>query len=57
MLLLDKLLPRLAEQGHKVLIFSQMVKVLDLLEDYVRHKGYLYERLDGSSRSSDRQST
>ena len=54
MLLLDKLLPRLHEQGHKVLLFSQMVRVLDLLEDYVRHQGYLYERLDGGTRSGDR---
>ena len=54
MLLLDKLLPRLHEQGHKVLLFSQMVRVLDLLEDFVRHQGYLYERLDGGTRSGDR---
>lgn len=52
--LLDKLLPRLRDEGRKVLIFSQMVKVLNLLEDYLRFKGYLYERLDGSTRSTDR---
>ena len=38
----------------QVLLFSQMVRVLDLLEDYVRHHKFLYERLDGSTRSSDR---
>ena len=54
LVLLDKLLPRLKEQGHKVLIFSQMVRVLDLLEDYVRHRGYIFERLDGTTRSVDR---
>lgn len=54
LVLLDKLLPRLQAEGHKVLIFSQMVRVLNLLEDYVRWKGYLYERLDGSTRSTDR---
>ena len=52
--LLDKLLPRLKNEGRKVLIFSQMVKVLNLLEDFLRSKHYLYERLDGSTRSTDR---
>ena len=52
--LLDKLLPRLKQEGRKVLIFSQMVKMLNLLEDYLRHKNYLYERLDGATRASDR---
>eukprot|EP00603_Paraphysomonas_imperforata_P012346 CAMPEP_0114454474 /NCGR_PEP_ID=MMETSP0104-20121206/2602_1 /TAXON_ID=37642 ORGANISM="Paraphysomonas imperforata, Strain PA2" /NCGR_SAMPLE_ID=MMETSP0104 /ASSEMBLY_ACC=CAM_ASM_000202 /LENGTH=2336 /DNA_ID=CAMNT_0001626863 /DNA_START=48 /DNA_END=7058 /DNA_ORIENTATION=- len=52
--LLDKLLPRLKDEGRKVLIFSQMVKMLNLLEDFMRFKGYLYERLDGSTRSTDR---
>ncbi len=31
MVLLDKLLPKLRAEGHKVLIFSQFVKMLDLL--------------------------
>lgn len=34
--LLDKLLPKLHTQGHKVLIFSQMVRVLNILEDYLK---------------------
>jgi chromodomain-helicase-DNA-binding protein 7 len=55
LVLLDKLLPKLHSQGHKVLIFSQMVRVLNLLEDFLRYKGYSFERLDGSSRSSDRK--
>ncbi|ETV86000.1 hypothetical protein H257_02499 [Aphanomyces astaci] len=55
MVLLDKLLPKLKEGGHKVLIFSQMVRVLDLLEDYIRGMGYLYERLDGNIRGNERQ--
>ncbi|GLE01327.1 hypothetical protein PINS_up010157 [Pythium insidiosum] len=55
MVLLDKLLPRLKDGGHKVLIFSQMVRVLDILEDYLRALGYLYERLDGNIRGNDRQ--
>ena len=36
--LLDKLLPKLKQNGHKVLIFSQMIRVLDILEDYLLHK-------------------
>ena len=52
MVLLDKLLPRLFAQGRKVLIFSQMVRVLDLIERYLRWKQYKFERLDGSTRSS-----
>lgn len=35
MVLTDKLLPKLRENGHRVLIFSQMVKLLDILEDYL----------------------
>lgn len=49
MILLDKLLPKLQKDGHKVLIFSQMTSMLDIIEDYLRYKGYLYERLDGST--------
>jgi SNF2 family DNA or RNA helicase len=55
--LLDKLLPKLRSQGHRVLIFSQMVRVLDLLETYLRYKEYKFERIDGSVRGLDRQSS
>jgi len=54
MVLLMKLLPKLQSGGHKVLIFSQMVKVLDLLEELLRHRKYKYERLDGSRGASSR---
>lgn len=47
-MLLDKLLPKLKREGHKVLIFSQMVKMLDLLEEYCHAKHYHVERLDGT---------
>ncbi|RMZ94961.1 putative global transcription activator SNF2L1, partial [Brachionus plicatilis] len=49
MVLLDKLLTRLKQQGHRVLIFTQMTKVLDILEDYCLWKGHDYCRLDGST--------
>ena len=54
MVLMEKLLQKLFAGGHKVLIFSQMVRVLDLLEELLRLKKYRYERLDGSKNSSSR---
>lgn len=41
--LLDKLLTRLKEKGHRVLIFSQMVKMLNLLADFLRIRGYKHQ--------------
>ncbi len=38
LVLIDKLLPKLKAGNHKVLIFSQMIRVLDILEDYLIHK-------------------
>ena len=55
MVLLDKLLPRLKASGNRVLIFSQMVKMLDILEDYLVRKQYPYERIDGRIRGNLRQ--
>ncbi|KAK9824197.1 hypothetical protein WJX72_008454 [[Myrmecia] bisecta] len=49
MVLLDKLLKRLKETGHRVLIFSQMVRVLDIISDYMRLRGFVHQRLDGST--------
>jgi SWI/SNF-related matrix-associated actin-dependent regulator of chromatin subfamily A member 5 len=40
MVLLDKLLSRLQQQGSRVLVFSQMTRMLDILEDYVQMRGY-----------------
>jgi SWI/SNF-related matrix-associated actin-dependent regulator of chromatin subfamily A member 5 len=55
MVILDKLLTRLKEQGSRVLIFTQMTKVLDILEDYCLWKGHEYCRLDGSTDHEARQ--
>ncbi|KAM6430240.1 chromodomain-helicase-DNA-binding protein 9 isoform 6-T6 [Liasis olivaceus] len=55
LVLIDKLLPKMKAGGHKVLIFSQMVRCLDILEDYLIHKRYLYERIDGRVRGNLRQ--
>ncbi|GIQ83393.1 hypothetical protein KIPB_004707 [Kipferlia bialata] len=54
LLTLDCLLPRLYSQGSRVLIFSQMTRVLSLLEDYCRYRQYGYVRLDGSTSFEDR---
>ncbi|KAL7543718.1 hypothetical protein ACHAXR_013003, partial [Thalassiosira sp. AJA248-18] len=55
MVLLDKLLPKLRAEGHKVLIFSQFVKMLDLISDYCEFRDFRYERLDGRVRGNERQ--
>lgn len=55
LVLLQKMLKILKEQGHRVLIFSQMTKVLDLLEDFLEGEGYKYERIDGGITGSLRQ--
>lgn len=55
MVLLDKLLPKLRQEGHKVLIFSQMVKMLDLLSEYCEFRSFKFERLDGRIRGAERQ--
>lgn len=55
MVLLDKLLVRLKEGSHRVLIFSQFVMMLDILTDYLVLKGYPFQRLDGSTGSDARK--
>ena len=57
MVLLDKLLAKLKADGHRVLIFSQMTKMLDILCDYLVYKHYQFKRLDGSIRASLRQAS
>lgn len=52
---LDGLLTRLKAQHHRVLIYSQMTRVIDLLEEFMWHKKYRYMRLDGSSKISARR--
>lgn len=52
--LLDKLLAFLYSKGHRVLLFSQMTQMLDILQDYLDYRGYSYERVDGSVRGEER---
>jgi chromodomain-helicase-DNA-binding protein 1 len=55
MMLLDRLLTKLKADGHRVLIFSQMVHMLDILTDYLKLRNYTYQRLDGTVPASDRK--
>uniref|UniRef100_A0AAX7ST26 DNA helicase n=1 Tax=Astatotilapia calliptera TaxID=8154 RepID=A0AAX7ST26_ASTCA len=55
LVLLDKLLVRLKERGHRVLIFSQMVRMLDILAEYLRSRQFLFQRLDGSIKGEMRK--
>ncbi|XP_054617699.1 chromatin-remodeling ATPase INO80 isoform X1 [Dunckerocampus dactyliophorus] len=52
---LDVLLSRLKAQGHRVLIYSQMTRMIDLLEEYMVYRKLTYMRLDGSSKISERR--
>ncbi|KAG5096518.1 hypothetical protein JHK82_046372 [Glycine max] len=57
MVLLDKLLPKLKERDSRVLIFSQMTRLLDILEDYLMFCGYQYCRIDGNTGGDDRDAS
>jgi superfamily II DNA/RNA helicase len=52
---LAKLLRELQSGGHRALIFTQMTKVLDVLESFLNYHGYTYLRLDGSTKVEQRQ--
>ncbi|XP_015124257.1 chromodomain-helicase-DNA-binding protein Mi-2 homolog isoform X4 [Diachasma alloeum] len=55
LVLLSRMLKKLRDDGHRVLIFSQMTKMLDILEDYLEGEGYKYERIDGNITGTQRQ--
>jgi SNF2 family DNA or RNA helicase len=55
MILLDKRLLRLREKGHRVLVFSQMMRMVDILSDYCRMRGFPFQRLDGPYRNDLRE--
>mmetsp|Transcript_39793 Transcript_39793/g.35505 ORF Transcript_39793/g.35505 Transcript_39793/m.35505 type:complete len:144 (+) Transcript_39793:1054-1485(+) len=57
LILLDKLLPKMKNEGKKVLIFSQFTQMLAILEDYLNYQGYRYEKIDGAVKSKERQSS
>jgi len=53
--LLEIMLPKLQERGHRVLIFSQFLDMLDMVEDFLDGLGLFYQRLDGSLSSLQKQ--
>ena len=52
---LDELLKKLIVENHRVLIFCQMTRMLDILEEYMSKKKYTYFRMDGSTQIADRR--
>ncbi|KAL7592715.1 hypothetical protein Lser_V15G33809 [Lactuca serriola] len=52
--LLDRLLPKLHRAGHRVLLFSQMTRLMDILEVYLQLHEFKYLRLDGSTKTEER---
>ncbi|KAI0598908.1 SNF2 family N-terminal domain-containing protein [Biscogniauxia sp. FL1348] len=54
---LDRLLTKLKEEGHRVLLYFQMTRMIDLMEEYLTYRNYKYCRLDGSTKLEDRRDT
>uniref|UniRef100_A0A8C7A8L1 Helicase, lymphoid specific n=1 Tax=Neovison vison TaxID=452646 RepID=A0A8C7A8L1_NEOVI len=54
-LILDRMLPELKARGHKVLLFSQMTRMLDILMDYCHFRNFNFSRLDGTMSYSERE--
>ena len=52
--LLDRVLPKFKATGHRVLLFFQMTQIMNIMEDFLRLRGMMYLRLDGSTKSDDR---
>lgn len=52
--LLDRVLPKYKATGHRVLMFFQMTAIMDIMEDFLRFRGIMYLRLDGTTKSEDR---
>ncbi|KAJ0110887.1 hypothetical protein Patl1_00471 [Pistacia atlantica] len=53
---LDRILIKLQRTGHRVLLFSTMTKLLDILEEYLQWRQLLYRRIDGTTSLEDRES-
>ncbi|CAK1548229.1 unnamed protein product [Leptosia nina] len=52
--LLDRILPKLKQTGHRVLVFCQMTQCMTIIEDYLSWRGFQYLRLDGMTKAEDR---
>jgi DNA helicase INO80 len=54
---LDELLFKLKAEGHRVLLYFQMTRMIDMMEEYLTYRNYKYCRLDGSTKLEDRRDT
>ena len=52
--LLDRMLPKFIQTGHRILIFSQMTQLMDILVSYFEYRGFKYLRLDGTTKVEER---
>eukprot|EP00096_Caligus_rogercresseyi_P008161 TRINITY_DN2655_c1_g3_i1.p1 TRINITY_DN2655_c1_g3~~TRINITY_DN2655_c1_g3_i1.p1 ORF type:complete len:1292 (-),score=611.11 TRINITY_DN2655_c1_g3_i1:163-4038(-) len=52
--LIDRILPKLKETGHRVLMFCQMTQCMNVIEDYFNYRGYNFLRLDGTTKAEER---
>lgn len=52
---LDSLLQELKAGDHRVLVYFQMTRMMDLMEEYLIYRQHKYLRLDGSSKLEDRR--
>lgn len=52
--LLDRILPKLKATNHRVLLFCQMTQLMTIMEDYLGWRGFMYLRLDGTTKAEDR---
>lgn len=57
LIILDGLLKRLKRKGHKVLLFSTMTQLLDIIEEFLIMRNYKYDRLDGSNSIDERKTS
>eukprot|EP00656_Telonema_subtile_P004043 TRINITY_DN11839_c0_g1_i3.p1 TRINITY_DN11839_c0_g1~~TRINITY_DN11839_c0_g1_i3.p1 ORF type:complete len:1114 (+),score=301.85 TRINITY_DN11839_c0_g1_i3:290-3631(+) len=53
--LMDRLLPKMQKAGHRILMFSQMTQMIDIMEDYFRYRGFKHMRLDGNTDTHTRE--
>jgi len=52
--LLDRIIPKFIVTGHRMLIFSQMTQVMNILEMFFDYRGFRYLRLDGNTKDHER---
>ncbi|KAL2624235.1 hypothetical protein R1flu_008480 [Riccia fluitans] len=55
LILLERMMAKLRIQGHRVLIYSQFTRMLDILEEWLLYKKWGYERIDGKINGADRR--